>query len=230
MPSEQVALGVYHSAQAAPRRKRPSPHRIWGILKLSDGQAKDRIRARIIAGGSTMPLKGLLFVALVTSSLSHVANAQVTRQDVPGVTNFATVKATVACSGAIQPESASELKRMGFAAVINLRPAEEPGANVAAEAAAAKAAGLHYFHLPFSNSAPDPAVVDRFLQVISEHANQPALIHCASGNRAAAMWMIKRVQLDHWDVERAAEEAAALGLKNSALKQFALDYIAAHRN
>ena len=173
---------------------------------------------------------GSVLIVLVTGALLTAANAQVTKQEVSGVKNFATVKATVACSGAIKPESASELKQMGFASVINLRLASEPDANVETEAAAAKAAGLHYFHLPFSHSSPDPAVVDRFLQVIADPANQPALIHCASGNRAAAMWMIKRVQLDGWDVDRAAGEASALGLTSGALKKFALDYIQAHRN
>jgi hypothetical protein len=43
------------------------------------------------------------------------------------------------------------------------------------------------------------------------------------------MWLIKRVQLDGWSIERASEEAAALGLTRAPLKQFALDYIDAHR-
>jgi uncharacterized protein (TIGR01244 family) len=175
-------------------------------------------------------LLGSLLILVTTGISLTAANAQVTKKEVSGIKNFATVKATVACSGAIKPESASELKQMGFASVINLRLANEPDANVESEAAAAKTAGLHYFHLPFSHSAPDPAVVDHFLQVIADPANQPALIHCASGNRAAAMWMIKRVQLDGWDLDRAAEEASQLGLTSGALKKFAVDYIKAHGN
>jgi hypothetical protein len=54
-------------------------------------------------------------------------------------------------------------------------------------------------------------------------ANQPAFIHCASANRAAALWMVKRIAVDHWDVERASIEAAALGLTNSALRAFAIE-------
>ena len=76
---------------------------------------------------------------------------------------------------------------------------------------------------------PDPAVADRFLKIIAEPGNQPAFIHCASGNRAAAMWMIKRVMIDKWDTGRAADEAAQLGLTNQALKTFALDYIRTHQ-
>ncbi len=60
-------------------------------------------------------------------------------------------------------------------------------------------------------------------------ANQPVFVHCASANRASALWMIKRMLVDGWDADRAATEAAALGLTNPALKTFALDYVAAHK-
>ena len=49
-------------------------------------------------------------------------------------------------------------------------------------------------------------------------------MHCASGNRAAALWMIKRIVVDKWDADRAGTEAAALGLTNPALKTFALTF------
>ena len=43
------------------------------------------------------------------------------------------------------------------------------------------------------------------------------------------MWMIKRIVVDHWDVDRATVEAEALGLTNPALKQWALEYARAPR-
>ena len=76
---------------------------------------------------------------------------------------------------------------------------------------------------------PDPAVVDSFLKSISQPGNQPAFIHCASGNRAAAMWMIKRSLKDGWSVDRAADEANAIAPLNPGLKTFATSYIAAHK-
>ena len=118
---------------------------------------------------------------------------------------------------------------MGFASIINLRLDTEKGADIDAEAAAAKAAGINFVHLPLDGAKPDPAVADRFLKVIAEPGNQPAMIHCASGNRAAAMWMIKRVLIDKWDNDRALEEAGQLGSISPVMKAFALDYIAAHK-
>jgi uncharacterized protein (TIGR01244 family) len=161
--------------------------------------------------------------------LTVVTRGQVTKETVPGITNFARVETTIACAGATTPASMAEVKRLGFASVINLRQASEAGANVEEETAAAKAAGLNYVHLPFNAASPDPMVVDQFLKAVTTPANQPAFVHCASGNRAAAFWMIKRMTVDNWDADRAGTEAAALGLSNPALKTFATDYVAAHK-
>src|SRR5499427_7813663 len=152
--------------------------------------------------------------------LISAAQAQVTKESVPGITNLARVESTVACAGAVTPSAVAEIKKMGFASIINLRQPTEQGADIDAETAAAKTAGMKFYNIPFNNAAPDPAVVDRFLLTISQPGNQPAFIHCASGNRAAAMWFVKRVLLDNWDVERAGTEAASLGLGNATLKTF----------
>lgn len=170
-----------------------------------------------------------LFLGASLSAPAAIAQ-QVTRQDVPGVTNFARLETTVACAGAIKVEAVPELKKMGFASIINLRLASEPGADVDAESAAAKAAGIKYFHVPFNGQSPDPAVADQFLAAITTPGNEPAFIHCAVGNRAAAMWLVKRLAVDHWDVDRASAEATSLGLTSGALKQFAVAYAQAHKH
>ena len=70
---------------------------------------------------------------------------------------------------------------------------------------------------------------DRFLSAVGDPVNQPVFVHCASGNRAAALWMIKRLVVDGWDADRASTEATALGLTNPGLKTFAMDYAASHK-
>jgi len=172
------------------------------------------------------------FISLLVPALGLVAtlaSAQVTKETVPGITNFSHVETTIACAGATTPAGVAEVKRLGYASIINLRQASEAGADVEAEAAAAKAANITYIHLPFNTAAPDPAVVDQFLTAVTAKANQPAFVHCASANRAAALWMVKRMLADGWDADRAGKEAADLGLTNAALKNFALEYVAAHK-
>jgi uncharacterized protein (TIGR01244 family) len=176
-----------------------------------------------------MKLRLMLATACVVASLATLHGQTVTKASVPGVTNFARVETTIACAGATTPAAVAELKKMGFASVVNLREASEAGADIDAEAAAAKAAGINFIHLPFNTARPDPAVVETFLKAITDRRNDPAFIHCASGNRAAAMWMIKRMEIDKWDADRAGTEAAALGLTNPALRMFALDYVQTHK-
>src|SRR5471032_622385 len=168
-------------------------------------------------------------VVVAALGVHPVSAQQVTKQTVPGVTNFAKLETTVACGGATTPEAVPELKKMGYASIINLRVPTETGANVDAEAAAAKTAGINFFNIPFNGASPDPAVADKFLATITAKGNEPAYIHCAAGNRAGAMWMIKHLVVDHWDTDKAYTEAAALGLTSPALKQFAIDYAQTHK-
>jgi uncharacterized protein (TIGR01244 family) len=156
------------------------------------------------------------------------AAQQVTKQTVPGIQNFAKLETTIACGGATTPAAVPELKKMGYASIVNMRLANETGANVEAEGDAAKAAGIKYFHIPFNGASPDPAIADQFLKTIATPDNNPAYIHCASGNRVSAMWMIKRMVVDHWDADKAYAEAHELGLTSPALKQFAIDYAQTH--
>ncbi len=168
-------------------------------------------------------------LAAAWMAAAPVRAQEVTAQTVDGITNLHRLKTTVACAGATQAQAVPEIKKMGFASIINLRQASEPGADLEDEAAAAKAADIRYYHIPFNAVAPDPAAADKFLEAITAKGTEPAFIHCAGGGRAATMWFIKRLVVDRWDVERAAKEAAALGMTNPALKQFAIDYAQTHK-
>lgn len=170
---------------------------------------------------------GLLAAAWMAAAPARAQ--EVTTQTVDGITNLHRLETTVACAGATKAQAVPEIKKMGFVSIINLRQAGEPGADLEAEAAAAKAADIRYYHVPFNGAAPDPAAADKFLDAITAKGSEPAFIHCAGGGRAATMWFIKRLVVDHWDIERAAKEAAALGMTNPALKQFAIDYAQTHK-
>src|SRR3954453_11166105 len=93
------------------------------------------------------PLIAMFIVAAVFGNRQAAAQ-QVTKQTVPGVTNFAKLETTIACGGATTPQAVPELKKMGYASIVNMRLANEPGENVEEEGDAAKAAGIKYFHIP----------------------------------------------------------------------------------
>jgi uncharacterized protein (TIGR01244 family) len=171
------------------------------------------------------------FVAVALAGVMVVAAhaQQVTKESVPGITNFSRLQTTIACAGAVEVSAVPDIKKLGYNSIINLRQASEQGANVEASMAAAKAAGINYVHIPFNIQSPDPDLVPKFLAAVTAPANQPAFVHCAGAGRAATMWMIKRMQVDGWDQQKAGEEAAALGLNNDRLKQFAIDWVATHK-
>jgi uncharacterized protein (TIGR01244 family) len=165
-------------------------------------------------------------IALVLATTVAVAQQKETRA---GITNYTKVDAVVACGGATDVSALDGLKADGFKSVINLRQATEQGANVEQSQAKAKELGLNYFHLPFNGAAPDPKIVDQFLGVVSNKANQPVFIHCGSANRVGAVWLVKRVLQDGWPVDKATTEAKAIGLTAPGLEKFALEYIASHK-
>jgi uncharacterized protein (TIGR01244 family) len=167
-----------------------------------------------------------LAVLAAVSMLAPVIQAQ--RETAPaGVTNYTRVDATVACAGATPVQALPEIKKSGFASVINFRTPQEAGANIDEAKATAAQVGLKYIHLPFQT--PTPEIADAFLKAVADPANQPVYIHCASANRVGAMWFIKRVKLDGWDNDRAMTEAETIGLRAPNLKQFAVDYVSAKR-
>ena len=167
-------------------------------------------------------------IALLCLALAAPLAAQ-TKQDYPGVTNFSRVDATIACGGATEVAALDALRKDGFKTVINLRVATEPGANREENQAKAKALGLNYVHIPFSGGSPDPKVVDTFLTTIADKTNQPVFVHCASAQRVGTVWLVKRVLQDNYSIEKATQEAKAIGLSNPGLEKFALQYIADHK-
>lgn len=166
----------------------------------------------------------LLALALATPVI-----AQVTKQERAGIVNFSKVDAVVACGGATETSALEGLAKDGFKSVINLRQATEANVNIEQNSAKAKELGLKYIHIPFNTQQLDPKVIDNFLAAIADKNNQPAYVHCGSASRVGSVWLAKRVVQDGWSVEKATEEAKAIGLRGEPLEKFALDYIAAHK-
>jgi uncharacterized protein (TIGR01244 family) len=171
----------------------------------------------------------LLAAATLGVAAAATAQGTVTRESVPGIISFAQVQTTVACGGRINPAAIAELKQRGFKSVFDLQLPDEAGADVAGEESSAGTAGMKFYSVPFTPSKPDTSVVERFVRLIADPENTPAFIHCAGGNRAAGFWMIKRVLVDNWDLDRAVAEAEALGLQQGAMRTFALDYVRTHK-
>jgi uncharacterized protein (TIGR01244 family) len=174
-----------------------------------------------------------LAALLLTGFIAQTPSAPPAPSQTPaieGVRNYTRVDVTIGCAGATEVRALPSIAKQGFKAVLNLRETTEAGASIEESRAASQAAGLKYIHLPFNGSAPTTKLADEFVWVVNDPANQPLFIHCGSGNRLAALWLIRRMITDKWTEERAVAEARTIGLASEALLKFALEYVAARKD
>ncbi|WP_309092753.1 TIGR01244 family sulfur transferase [Phenylobacterium sp.] len=92
----------------------------------------------------------------------------------------------------ISVDDVEEAARQGFRTIINNRPDnEQPGQPSSHEIeAAARAAGIAYFHIPVVGG-PTPQQVET-TQRILEDAAKPVLAFCRSGTRSIVTWSLSQ--------------------------------------
>jgi len=155
-----------------------------------------------------------------------LASALVAAAGIEEIDAYYRVSEEVATGGQPTGPQIEELGRAGFRTILSLRDPSEHDA--VAEAEEAAKAGLRFLSVPIARPVPSEAAVEEFLKVTDDAGICPVFIHCGSGNRVGALWMIRRVLRDGWDMEAAEREADRIGLSSEALRTFARDYIREH--
>lgn len=111
-------------------------------------------------------------------------------------------------SGAIEREDVRRLREAGIRHVVNLRPTQENAQFD--EAREVREQGLRYHYIPIrggeSLTRENAEELDRVLEQIGE---EPALIHCSSGNRVGALIAVREA----WIKGRSADAAIAKGTR-----------------
>ncbi|HVI31290.1 TIGR01244 family sulfur transferase [Phenylobacterium sp.] len=104
--------------------------------------------------------------------------------------DFRPVTEDISVAPQISVDDVEEAARQGFRTIINNRPDnEEPGQPSGHQIeAAAKAAGLAYFHVPVRGS-PTPEQVETTNRILAE-APAPVLAYCRSGTRSITTWSL----------------------------------------
>ena len=161
---------------------------------------------------------------LFLTGLAIVATAFVLRgRPVEEISHFVRVDPNVCTGGQPETEQFADLAREGIRTVIDLRESTEQ--DVAAEEAAARAVGLAFVHIPVRAADPRPEQAEAFLAATRDPAVFPIYLHCASGNRAGAFWMIRRMLADGWTEEQAYQEARCIGLRSPNLLDFVQEFV-----
>ncbi len=119
-------------------------------------------------------------------------------------------------AGAPTRDGLAALKARGVETVIDLRLAEQVKED---EAGAARELGMKYVHIPMQSDGMTGEQVDAFLEAMRSRGDGPVLVHCASANRAGAMyglWLGKGRGMKPEDAVRLGRQA---GLRNEHLAE-----------
>ena len=129
-------------------------------------------------------------------------------------------------AGQPSPKDLELARDRGIKTVINLRHSEEIPWD---EEQLIEKLGMKYVHIPFRGGKElSDAVFDRGREAIRKAA-LPAMIHCGSSNRVAALWFAARVLDQGASVDEALIEAKQAGLRSPVYVEKARDYVARQR-
>ena len=110
----------------------------------------------------------------------------------------------------------THFKNLGGVAVINLRKPWETDFD---EQAIVEKLGLEYYNFPVSGRKElSAATMEKIGNAIRELGDVPVMVHCASGNRAAA-WLATHLVTVHQDsLDNALKVAKSVGLTSKVLE------------
>jgi uncharacterized protein (TIGR01244 family) len=157
-------------------------------------------------------------LTLLAVALAATASAQSNEIDTSGLPNVSIAKPGLVAAGRPSPEAVAALKGRGFRTVIDLRTPTEAG--LAEEKAAVEAQGLRYVNVPIAGGAFSSKDVDAVKAALDQAQDGPVLLHCASSNRAGAVWAVLKAR-EGMPVDQALEEGKRVGLTNPALAEAA---------
>jgi uncharacterized protein (TIGR01244 family) len=99
----------------------------------------------------------------------------------------------ISVSPQISPDDVPAIKAAGFVAIINNRPdgeaPDQPGS--AQIEAAARAAGLAYYHIPLGRDGVSPDMVEQTRAALAASSG-PVFAYCRSGTRSTTLWALSQ--------------------------------------
>lgn len=156
----------------------------------------------------------MLFVRTIVILLALLSTSWVMAKDqVPYATQindlvrYHRTTPEIATSGALSHDGVQELVKHGFRTVIDLRTAVE---GTDTEERMIKSAGMTYINIPVTSDGVNESQLEAFKQALEQNS-PPFLVHCATGNRAGAMWTAYRLD-EGVTPEAAFKEGRAAGM------------------
>lgn len=130
------------------------------------------------------------------------------------VPNQVRISDRILAGGQPSLEQLEAIRDAGYRTILDLRTEGENGPG----REAVEALGLEFHRLPIAGEAGLSAENARRFATLLEEAEEPLVVHCASGNRVGALFALKAFYVDGLDAEAALEvgrEAGLTGLEES---------------
>ena len=141
------------------------------------------------------------------------------------IKNFGQINENYYRGGQPKEGDFAALKKLGIKTVINLR-----NDRLEKEAGWVNDAGMTYFLIPLTGNHPATAEqTEYFLRLVSDPANWPVFVHCATGrHRTGEMTAIYRIARDSWSADQAYAEMKKYGFysfpNHGSLKEYVYKY------
>jgi len=131
-------------------------------------------------------MRGLpVVVALVAAAAAAAEPPQAV--EAGSIPAYRLLQPGLATAGQPAPEALARLKEMGFRTVVNLRTEQE---GTAEERKVVEGQGLRYVSVPVTAESLSLADAEAVEKVLHDPSSTPVLLHCASSNRAGAVWAL----------------------------------------
>ena len=126
-----------------------------------------------------------------------------TADSIASIRNVRVVDPHLATAGQPTEAQLAALAADRYDVVINLALHDDPRYSLNDEAAAVRALGMEYIHIPVIFSAPAPAQLTQFCDAMDAHAGKRIFVHCAANYRVTAFIGLYRVLRQQWDRQSA---------------------------
>jgi len=123
------------------------------------------------------------------------------------VDNFGRVTANYFRGGEPDDGEYANLAAFGIRTIIDLRGDDTDSE----DQSFVERAGMKYVHIPMTtHEPPTRAIIDEFLRLVDDPANQPVYVHCVGGrHRTGIMTAVYRMTRDGWTADQAFKEMKA---------------------
>jgi uncharacterized protein (TIGR01244 family) len=171
----------------------------------------------------SLPIASLLLILLGSTAVPPRSGAQGSPRgpDAPAqvdstpplvpIPNARVTPSGLLVGGQPSPSQLKEIQEAGYRTVINLRPEGELGDE--GEASAVERLGMTYVSIPVPGAAGLTEQNARALaKALTQRDALPAVVHCSTGQRAAALLGLKAFVVDRLSATAAIDLAKGLGL------------------